>query len=163
MNFLVFVLLTWFSRTVFVLHYVCDSFVHITVSLLGSALFMLYLCIRFVEQFSTLTECFAIFKWQILYSLPLVLQVVLRSQSNLCWMLWCFEVHCSYVCYLQFGWWWWWWWFSICSVCYLSLICGSSIIVQFFKLVNANEFVCCSSFIFNTVFLVLICSHQVIH
>jgi hypothetical protein len=81
-----------------VLHYVGDSSVHITISLLCSAHFLLYLCFRLVQQFSTLTEYFAIFKCQILYSLPLVLQVVLHSQSNLCWTLWCFEAHCRYVC-----------------------------------------------------------------
>ena len=70
-----------------VLHYVGDSSMYITISLLCSAHFMLYLCFKLVQQFSTLTEYFAIFKCQILYSLPLVLQVVLHSQSNLCWTL----------------------------------------------------------------------------
>jgi len=81
-----------------VLHYVGDISVHITISLLCSALFMLCLCFRLVQQFSTLTECFAIFKWQILYSLFCVRSLICAEYCDVLRFI------AGMYVYLQFRW-----------------------------------------------------------
>lgn len=60
-----------------IIWYVDDSFVCIVISVHCSAFCVLYLCFKFVQVFSTSVICFAIFKWEILYSLSPFLQVVL--------------------------------------------------------------------------------------